>query len=117
MQDIDKQVLDNGRAADLAVPSAEKPLMTLSPGPLRRLLRLHARAEGAILVAQAAQQVAQQAQQAVQGALAEACEEEGVRLPASEQTPIDIDWRSGEVRLGQAQPPMQPQAAMGGPPR
>ena len=116
MQDIDKQVLDNGRAAALAVPSAEQPLMTLPPGPLRRLLRLHARAEGAILVAQAAQQVAQQAQQAVQGALAEACEEEGVRLPVSEQTPIDIDWRSGEVRLGQA-PPMQPQAAMGGPPR
>lgn len=72
----------------------------LSPGQLRRLARLHARAEGARAVYQVAMQAANEAQVALQEALNVACEDAGMRIP-SEQAPIDIDWVTGRVQLRQ----------------
>lgn len=73
--------------------------VTLSPGALKRLARLQARAEGAIMVAQAAEQAARQAQAALQQTLTEECADEGMTIPQDEQMQVQIDWRSGEVRL------------------
>lgn len=71
----------------------------LAAATLRRIARLHARSEGANQVAQAAIEAARAAQAAVQQALAEACEEEGISIPPDTQ-PVNIDWRTGRMRIG-----------------
>lgn len=71
----------------------------LSPGALRRLARLHARTEGAQLIERAATQTVQQMQLALREALTEACEEEGVFVPEGSTATVDIDWRTGVVKL------------------
>jgi hypothetical protein len=81
--------------------------VTLSPSALRRLARLQARAEGAQGVAMAAMQAAQAAQQTLQQALTEECQEEGMNIPGGGSAPVDLDWKTGVVRI---QPP-----AMGAP--
>lgn len=73
--------------------------VVLPPGVLKRLARLHARAEGAAVVAQAAVDTAKQAQESLQSALTEACEDEGMNVPAGANTPVDVDWRTGRVKL------------------
>lgn len=73
--------------------------VVLSPAALRRLARLHARMEGAEAVAQVAAGTAQEARSALQAALNEVCEEEGLDVTGLGETPVDIDWRRGRVRL------------------
>jgi len=73
--------------------------VTLSPATLRRLARLQARVEGAVAVFQAAQQVAQQQNTTLQQELTEACADEGMTLLQDNQTQVDIDWKTGVVRL------------------
>jgi len=97
MQDI-----ENGHQA---IQAALHSQVTLPPAALKRLARLFARAEGAQQVAQAAMGAAQQSQQALQLALNEACEDEGLVIPAGGQAPVDIDWRTGVVKV---QPPTVP---------
>jgi hypothetical protein len=97
MQDVDNGHHSDARAIVPARPTDGA--IVLAPGVLRRLLRLHARREGAELVAQAAITAAQQAQAALQQALNEVCEEEGLLVPEGVTAPIDIDWRSGQLRL------------------
>ena len=81
--------------------SASQREVKLSTPVVRRLARLHARAEGAQLVVQAAAQAQQQMQQVLREALTEACEEEGVSIPEGGTAPVDIDWRTGVVKIGQ----------------
>lgn len=81
--------------------SASQREVKLSTPVVRRLARLHARSEGAQLAVQAAAQTQQQMQQALREALTEACEEEGVSIPDGNTAPVDIDWRTGVVTIGQ----------------
>ena len=76
----------------------------LSPVVLRRLARLHARAEGAQLVAKATEQAMQQTQAALREALTEACEEEGMTVPGSSTASVDVDWRTGVVTVSPPAP-------------
>lgn len=76
----------------------------LPPGALRRLARLHARMEGAEAVAQIASNAAQETRVALQAALNEVCEEEGLDTANAGDTPVDIDWRRGRVRLRRPDP-------------
>lgn len=73
---------------------------TFPPNVLRKLARLHARVEGAQAVAQATQQAVTHHQAALQAALTEACDDEGLTLPENGNTPINIDWRTGRLHLG-----------------
>jgi len=73
--------------------------VSLSQTTLKRLARLQARAEGAFAVFQAAQTAAQLAQTTLQQELTEACADEGLAIPQDNQTQVDIDWKTGEVRL------------------
>ena len=77
----------------------------LPPAALRRLARLHARMEGAEAVAQIAINAAQETRVALQAALNEVCEEEGLDTSNLGQTPVDIDWRVGRVRLRRPEAP------------
>lgn len=97
---------DNGT---LAASNTE---VTLSPAVLRRVARLHARAEGAQFAVQAATQAQQAAAQAVREALNEACEEQGVILPDG-SAPVDIDWRTGVLKIGPPEQGAPPPALVG----
>lgn len=79
---------------------------------LRRLARLHARAEGLQLAVQAVSGALQQAQNALREALTEACEEQGMALPGGGTAPVDVDWRTGVITLS----PPPPGLAMPPPP-
>ena len=81
--------------------------ITLSATVVRRLARLHARAEGAQLAVNAANQALIQIQTALREALTEACEEEGVSV-GSGTAPVDIDWRTGVVTVGEPESPPTP---------
>lgn len=84
----------------LAELAEETPRVVEFSGPaLRRIARLHARVEGAVAVAQAAQQVAQVQQQALHDDLAEILAEHGVDVAALGNAPLNIDWRTGVLRL------------------
>lgn len=85
--------------------------VTLPTPTLRRLARLHSRVEGAQLAAQALSQTLQQMQTLLREALTEACEEQGVSIPEGGSAPVDIDWRTGVVRIGAPEPPT-PQGTM-----
>jgi hypothetical protein len=95
---------DNGT---LAAANRE---VTIPVAALRRLARLHARAEGAQLVVNTATQTLQQLQSLLRDALTEACEEQGVSIPDGGSAPVDIDWRTGVVNVGvpESAPPMMP---------
>lgn len=82
--------------------------VTLDPAALRRLTRLQARAEGANQAAQAAMMAAQQAQQTLQQTLTEECQDVGMTIPMGGQGQVDVDWRTGVVKL---RPPLEPQGA------
>jgi len=93
--------------------------VTVSQSEVRRLAKLMARAEGAVLAANAAAQVAQSAQQALQQAVQDACGEEGVRIPADSNA--DINWKTGEITitppgLTSSPPPMPDPASLPPPP-
>jgi hypothetical protein len=100
---MDSGDLENGQAAVQdainALHAAREQAITLPPGALRRIARLHARSEGAAQVAQAAIKVAQDAQSTLQQALNEACEDEGLHIPADSNMPVDIDWKTGRLQL------------------
>jgi hypothetical protein len=89
--------------------------VTLSTAALRRLARMHARAEGAQLAANAATQALQQLQAMLRDALTEACEEQGVAIPDGNTAPVDIDWRTGVVKVGDAETQPPPPIPMGEP--
>lgn len=60
----------------------------------------------------AATQSMQQMQTLLREALTEACEEQGVVIPDGGSAPVDIDWRTGVVTVGQpetSQPLPSPQ--------
>src|SRR5262252_328135 len=76
--------------------------VTVSQSEVRRLAKLMARAEGAVLAANAAAQVAQSAQQALQQAVQDACGEEGVRIPA------DSNCKTDEITITPPGPPSSP---------
>ncbi len=80
----------------------------LPPAALRRLARLHARMEGAEAVAQVAINAAQESRLTLQAALNEVCEEEGLDTSNLGQTPVDIDWKRGRVRVRRSQLPQAP---------
>jgi|SRR5580765_7306314 len=87
--------------------------VTLPAGTLRRLARMHARVEGAQLVMNTVHQYLQQMQEVLKEALTEACDEQGVTIPGGGSAPIDIDWRTGVVRIGTPEmPPPIPMGAM-----
>ena len=97
---MDIQGIENGQAAiaeAIRTVEGEQRAITLPTATLRRVARLHARLEGANAAAQAAIAAAQQAQAALQAALNEACEEEGFKVPADGNTPVDVDWRTGRL--------------------
>jgi len=71
--------------------------VTISQSEVRRLAKLMARAEGAVMVANAATQAAQSAQQALQQAVMDACLEEGVKIP--QDSNADIDWKTGAITI------------------
>jgi hypothetical protein len=73
--------------------------VTLSPAALKRVARMQARAEGAGQVAQVAMQAAQQAQVTLQQTLVEECQDAGMPITADAQGQVDIDWRTGKVKL------------------
>jgi len=79
--------------------------VTVSQGEVRRLAKLMARAEGAVMVANAATQAAQSAQQALQQAVMDACLEEGVKIP--QDSNADIDWKTGEITITPPVPQVQ----------
>jgi hypothetical protein len=81
--------------------TVEQPnVVRFGPAALRRLARMHARAQGADEVAQRAAEHARALAAAFQEALAEACEELGVGLPKG-QVGGHIDWRTGTFSLDQ----------------
>lgn len=90
--------------------------VTLSPTELRKLARLHARAEGAAQVAQAAIVAAQAAQETLQQALTETCEDAGMEVPQGQNAPVSVDWRTGVVKLQQSPTGPVPQPAPVPPP-
>jgi hypothetical protein len=72
---------------------------TVAPAVLRRLARLHARAEGAAMVAQAALNAHQAAQAEIQREISEVCQDEGLHIPAGTDWPVDVDWRTGVITV------------------
>lgn len=94
------EIIENGHdaiATAIHELEREEHIITLPPATLRRIARLHARVEGANTAAQAAIDAAHAAQSALQAALNEACEEEGFKVPADGNTPVDVDWRTGRL--------------------
>jgi hypothetical protein len=97
---MDINDIDNGHeAVAQAIQAMHEPEVVLPPATVRRLARLQARMQGAEEVAQAAVQAAQRHQAALQQALNEACEEEGLVIPDGATAPVDIDWRTGRLRI------------------
>jgi hypothetical protein len=89
------------------VTQADAREIQLPPATLRRLARLHSRIEGVQLAQNALTLTMQQMQAALREVLTEACEEEGMTIPGNGSASVDIDWRTGTLRLGaQAATPM-----------
>jgi hypothetical protein len=82
------------------------PEQQLSQLALKRLMRAHARVEGAQQVAQAAEGVYRTLASNFEDALRGACEDASIELPpAGAPAQIHVDWNTGEVTWhGEQQP-------------
>jgi len=77
----------------------------LSPSALRRLMRYHARVEGAQTLLQAVESTYRSLNSNMEDALRSACEDQGIDLPpAGAAAQIHIDWNTGEVSWSDPEP-------------
>ena len=77
--------------------------VTLRPTTLNRLRQLFAQAEGARAAAQAAVDAHTQLAQRLDVLLTDACEDQGMTIPADRREAVQIDWDTGEVSFKDAQ--------------
>jgi len=77
--------------------------VTLRPTTLNRLRQLYAQAEGARAAAQAAVDAHTQLAQRLDALLTDACEDQGLTIPAARREAVQIDWDTGTVSLPESQ--------------